>query len=104
MSKFTCDGCGQHWLWCNCPPRSQVPEDRCNTVAPQPPTQTPPMNKIFRVQIVAGGNVIERNVVARSDKAALLKVIESIPDDHFAWQAPGWQSISVCETREPIIL
>jgi hypothetical protein len=64
------------------------------------------MNKIFRVVIVSqgGGILQDRRVIARSEKAALLAVVKSIPEDDKAWQAPGWRDVQVYESRDAFIL
>jgi hypothetical protein len=63
------------------------------------------MNKIYRVVIIPGnGSVKEKHVVARNEKAALLAVIEQIPEGDPIWQAPGWRHVETFEATRPFIL
>ena len=63
------------------------------------------MNKIFRIQIYLNdGPAKDKHVVARNEKAALLKVIEEIPEGDPAWGAAGWRSVQVYEASQPFIL
>lgn len=58
----------------------------------------------FQVQITAqcGGAHFREIVFADSLKSALIKVIQSIPEDSPAWQFPGWQ-VQVFPQRDAFI-
>jgi hypothetical protein len=62
------------------------------------------VNKIWIVRIHARGvGHIVKNVIARTSKAALLAVIESIGEEHGEFQAAGWE-LEVFEASQPVIL
>lgn len=62
------------------------------------------MNKIWTVKIHARGvGLINKTVLARTAKAALLRVIEFIGEDSPEFQAEGWE-VEVFEANEPKIL
>lgn len=60
---------------------------------------------LHRVQILGGGGEhAEKHVMAKNPKKALLAVIESLPEDHPLWQAPGWRDVQIYpETRAFIV-
>lgn len=63
-----------------------------------------PTNKIFRVcfHLRSGsGDTTDRHVVARSEKAALLKVLEGIPEEHFS---EGYHTANIFEESQAFIL
>ena len=64
------------------------------------------MNKVFSVLIIsATGEILaDCPVIARSQKRALLHVIEAMPENHKSWQAPGWRDIQVYEANKPVFL
>ena len=101
MSFLTCDRCGR--FHCQCIYSEVI--GVCNSIAQEPPKKDPPMNKIFRVQIFPNNApLIEKHVVARNEKSALLKVIEDTPEDDPTWSAAGWRSVQVYEASKAFVL
>ena len=65
------------------------------------------MNKLFFVQILShcpdGNAVIRKHVMARTAKAAILAVIESVGEVDPAFNWPGWELLAY-EASQPYIL
>jgi len=101
-----CRDCGRIWFKCSCPPENPYGINSTVNVKQSITPKTPkPMNKIFRIQILPGGCLIKAgHVVARSEREALLKFIENIPEDDPIWTAPQWQSIHVHEANQAFVL
>jgi hypothetical protein len=69
----------------------------------KPPQKT--MNKLFLVRLTGnGGGFVQKHVFARTEREALLAVIEGIPQESIMWNEPGWRDVSVYEESKPVLL
>lgn len=67
---------------------------------PHPPAMVP-----WRVLIVGGdGNPVEDVVFATTAKDALSATIANMPENHPAWNWPGWRDVQISPLRRPFIV
>lgn len=61
--------------------------------------------KPHKVQIIDNiGFMVSEIVMAATPKAALIFLLESLPDDHRLWQSPGWRDVQAFESRDAFFI